>query len=155
MSSVLIIEGEPTQRIALEAVIKGWGHRCRTAADATKARGCLQEDAFAYDAVLLDWGLPDGEGLGLLKWIKQEREGADLEVIIQSRREVPEDIRDAINRGAYYYLTKPYEWPQLRALIRAAESSRDLKRSLKRRVSEIQDIVRLLDTATLEPPEDR
>ena len=149
MSSVLIIDNEPAQLIALEAVVNGWGHRCRTARDATQARDCLEADAFDYDAVLLDWGLPNREGLALLKWIKQ-REGADLEVIIQSRREVPEDIRDAIHRGAYYYLTKPSEWPQLRALIQAAESSRDLKRSLKRRVSEIQDIVRLLDTATLE-----
>jgi len=150
MSSVLIIENEPTQRIALEAVIKGWGHRCRTASGATEARGYLEEDAFAYEAVLLDWGLPNREGLGLLKWIEQQRERADLEVIIQSRGEVPQDIRDAINRGACYYLSKPYELPQLRALIQAAESSRDLKRSLKRRVSEIQDIVRLLDTAALE-----
>ena len=150
MSSVLIIDDEPSHLVALEAVIKSWGHRCRIARGATQARGCLAEDAFDYDAVLLDWGLPKREGLGLLKWIKQQREGADLEVIIQSRREVPEDIRDAINRGAYYYLTKPYEWPQLRALIQAAESSRELKRSLKRRVSEIQDIVRLLDTATFE-----
>ncbi len=150
MGSVLIIDNEPTQLIALKAVINGWGHRCRTARDTTQARGCLQEDAFEYDTVLLDWGLPNREGLGLLKWIKQQPEGADVEVIIQSRREVPEDIRDAIHRGAYYYLTKPYEWPQLRALIQAAESSRELKRSLKRKVSEIQDIVRLLDTATFE-----
>ncbi len=150
MSSVLIIDNDPTQLIALEAVIKGWGHRCRTARDATQARNCFEEEGFDYHAVLLDWALPNREGLSLLKWIKQQRENANPEVIIQSRREVPEDIRDAINRGAYYYLTKPYEWPQLRALIQAADISRELKRSLKRRVSEIQDIVRLLDTATLE-----
>jgi CheY-like chemotaxis protein len=150
MTHLLIIDSEPTQLIALEAVIKGWGHGCSTAGDAAGARQRLEENDFAYDAVLLDWGLPNGEGLGLLEWIKRRPEGSDLEVIIQSRREVPQDIRDAIHRGAYYYLTKPYEWPQLRALIQAAESSRDLKRSLKRRVSEIQDIVRLLDTAKLE-----
>ncbi len=150
MGSILIIDNESTQLIALEAVIKGWGHRCHGVRTATEARACFAEDSFDYDTVLLDWGLPNQEGLGLLKWIKQQPEGADLEVIIQSRREVPEDIRDAINRGAYYYLTKPYEWPQLRALIQAAESSRELKRSLKRRVDEIQDIVRLLDTATFQ-----
>ncbi len=150
MGSVLIIDNEPAQLIALEAVIKGWGHRCQSVRNATEARACFGEDSCDYDIVLLDWGLPNREGLGLLRWIKQQPAGADLEVVIQSRREVPEDIRDAINRGAYYYLTKPYEWPQLRALIQAAESSRELKRSLKRRVSEIQDIVRLLDTATFE-----
>jgi CheY-like chemotaxis protein len=150
MSSLLIIDSESTQLIALEAVVKGWGHRCTTATDAAGARKKLEGADFAYDVLLLDWGLPNGEGLGLLEWVKRRPEGADLEVIIQSRREVPRDIRDAIHRGAYYYLTKPYEWPQLRALIQAAESSRELRRSLKRRVSEIQDIVRLLDTATLE-----
>ena len=150
MSNLLIIDSESTQLIALEAVVRGWGHTCQTAGGASGARRRLEEASFDYDVVLLDWGLPNGEGLALLEWIKGRPECADLEVIIQSRREVPQDIRDAIHRGAYYYLTKPYEWPQLRALIQAAESSRDLKRSLKQRVSEIQDIVRLLDKATLE-----
>ncbi len=150
MSNILIIDSEPTQLIALEAVIKGWGYRCRAAGSAKAARKRLEEDDFAYDAVLLDWGLPNSEGLELLEWINRQPRSSDLEVIIQSRRDVPQDIREAIHQGAYYYLTKPYEWPQLRALIQAAESSRDLKRSLKQRVSEIQDIVRLLDTATLE-----
>lgn len=150
MGNVLIIDNEPTQLIALEAVIRGWGRQCRTAADAAEARQHLEDDDFAFDTLLLDWGLPNGEGLALLEWIQQQPTGVDLEVIIQSRREVPPEIRNAIHRGTYYYLTKPYEWPQLRALIQAAESSRELKRSLKRRVSEIQDIVRLLDTATLE-----
>jgi DNA-binding response OmpR family regulator len=149
MSNVLIIEGETTQRTAVEAVVKGWGHRCRTVADAAAARTRLEEAEVAFEVVLLDWGLPNGECRQLLEWIEQEREGADLEVIVQSRGEVPADIRDGINRGAYFYLTKPYEWPQLRALIQAAESSLALKRSLNRRVSEIQDIVSLLDNATL------
>lgn len=64
-------------------MITGWGHRCRTARGAAQARGCFEEDGFEYDAVLLDWGLPNREGLQLLKWIKQQPEGADLEVIIQ------------------------------------------------------------------------
>ena len=100
MSSLLIIDSEPSQVIALEAVIEGWGHRCRSAGDAAQARKWLEEEDFAFDAVLLDWGLPNGEGLGLLEWIKRQPAGADVEVIIQSRREVPQDIRDAIHRGA-------------------------------------------------------
>ena len=138
MSSVLIIDSEPTQLIALEAVIKGWGHSCQTARDATQARNCFEEDAF--DVVLLDWGLPSQQGLDLLTWFKQHREGADSEVVIQSRREVPEDIRDAINRGAYYYLTRPYEWPQLRALIRAAEVSRELRGALEQAGMEVENV---------------
>ena len=69
-------------------------------------------------------------------------------VIATVVRDTTRKIRAGIDRGAYYYLTKPYEDAQLRAIVDAAVESRGLKRSLAEKVGQANDVLRLLDRGT-------
>lgn len=70
---------------------------------------------YTYDLVLLDLGLPDGNGLSLIPVIKQ----ADSEtgIIILTAMNALEDKVSGLEQGADDYLTKPFHWAELNARI--------------------------------------
>ncbi len=73
--------------------------------------------SFAYDAVILDLGLPDMEGLSVLGQIKQAN--ADTPVIICTARDALEDRIEGLDSGSDDYIVKPFDAAELLARIRA------------------------------------
>ncbi|MBK5143908.1 response regulator [Budviciaceae bacterium BWR-B9] len=69
------------------------------------------------DLVLLDLGLPDGDGLSLLTWLQRKRQG--LPVIILSARDSLNDRLRGLDNGADDYLVKPFELSELLSRVRA------------------------------------
>jgi DNA-binding response OmpR family regulator len=79
------------------------------------AEGALK--AAHYDLILLDLGLPDGEGLDLLKRLR--RDANSVPVMVVSARERLEDRLAGLNAGADDYLAKPFAMAELLARVRA------------------------------------
>lgn len=73
--------------------------------------------SFDYDAVILDLGLPDVDGLAALERIRDARPGAPI--IICTARDTLEDRVNGLNAGSDDYLVKPFEISELTARIRA------------------------------------
>ncbi|NVM77682.1 two-component system response regulator QseB [Duganella sp. SG902] len=90
----------------------------RTLADATR---CLEHDG--CDLVLLDLGLPDGDGLRLLSQLRRSRErgdwGAGVPVLILSARDALSDRLSGLDGGADDYLVKPFVLAELLSRVRA------------------------------------
>lgn len=83
----------------------------------TSADASAGAAACHYDAVVLDVGLPDGDGIELLKaW---RREGATIPVLLLTARNSVEDRIDGLNSGADDYLGKPFDLDELAARLRA------------------------------------
>jgi DNA-binding response OmpR family regulator len=70
-----------------------------------------------YDLAILDLGLPDGDGLGLLALLR--RQGSELPVIVLTARDALEARVEGLNAGADDYLLKPFAMEELVARIRA------------------------------------
>lgn len=70
-----------------------------------------------YDAMILDLGLADGDGLTLLAALR--RRGSTLPVLILTARDAPEDRVTGLDGGADDYLIKPFHMPELISRIRA------------------------------------
>lgn len=81
------------------------------------AQVCERIQAEAFDAVLLDLGLPDGDGVVLLRQIRAEN--SDLPVVVITARDSLEDRLRGFSLGADDYLIKPFEIPELLARLRA------------------------------------
>lgn len=71
----------------------------------------------AYDAVILDLGLPDGDGLDLLKTVRQR--GDSLPVLVLTARDGVDDRVRGLNVGADDYVVKPFAMAELLARVRA------------------------------------
>lgn len=72
---------------------------------------------FSYDCILLDIMLPDGNGMNLLNYIKQEK--IDSGILIISAKNSLDDKINGLEEGADDYITKPFHLPELHARLRA------------------------------------
>ena len=113
---ILIVEDDTGIAGGLEATLGSVGYAvdvCGTLADAAAA---LRVEAF--DLVLLDLGLPDGDGIDWLRRLRQE--GRTLPVIIMTARDALPDRVAGLDQGADDYLVKPFAPEELLARMRVA-----------------------------------
>ena len=112
---VLVVEDEPQTRRFLRASLGAEGYRVLEAW--TVADGLRQATAEHPDALLLDLGLPDGDGLEL---VRKVREWSSVPVIVVSARGREEEKVAALDAGADDYLPKPFGTKELLARLRVA-----------------------------------
>ena len=112
---VLVIEDEVAMRRFLSAALSSHGFKVIEAGTVAQAMTLATETRPA--AILLDLGLPDGDGLDLLRKL---REWSTTPVIVLSARDREDDKVQALDAGADDYLTKPFGVSELLARIRVA-----------------------------------
>lgn len=112
---LLIVEDEQGLRESIQRYFTEEGSICETCNDLKSA---LQKiDIYEYDCILLDIGLPDGEGFAVLEYLKSIRR--DDCVLIISARNSLDDKLNGLNIGADDYLTKPFHLAELKARLSA------------------------------------
>jgi DNA-binding response OmpR family regulator len=112
---VLVVEDEPSLAALLRGALEQGGFATDTAATAAEADDFLR--LAGYDAAILDLGLPDGDGLALLR--KLRRAGNNLPVLILTARDAPEDKMRGLDTGADDYVVKPFHLGEILSRIRA------------------------------------
>lgn len=115
MSRILVVEDEPRISSFLSKGLTAHGFATETADDA--ATGLALARTKAYDLVVLDLGLPDRDGLDVLRELRRMDVG--LPVIILTAREGVAHTVAGFDRGADDYITKPFSFEELLARIRA------------------------------------
>ena len=111
---ILVVDDEPTILRTVRANLARHGFRVDTAANAQEA---LEHSMARPDLILLDLGLPDGDGLELIRSI---REQSTTPIIVLSARGAEREKVRALDLGADDYLTKPFGFDELYARIRVA-----------------------------------
>ena len=112
---ILVVDDEMPIRRLLRGALERAGYRVFEAEDGRGALRALDRDA--PDAVLLDLGLPDRDGLELVPLLKGRSPAA---LLVISAREATDDKVAALDLGADDYVTKPFDSDELLARIRAA-----------------------------------
>ena len=114
MTRILIVEDEPRIASFLCKGLGAQGFETSVAGDRAAAEARLKE---APDLVLLDRGLPDGDGLELLAQLR--RAGDLVPVIVLTARDSVEDREAGLAAGADDYVVKPFGFADLLARVRA------------------------------------
>lgn len=117
---LLVVDDEPINLEILEEYLDGSGFTADYFDSGEGAWQALDRSHKQYNAVLLDRMMPGLDGMALLRRTKAESRFSTLPVIMQTAACSPQQIREGLEAGAYYYLTKPYEREGLLAIIRAA-----------------------------------
>jgi len=112
----LIIDDEVQIRRLLRLVLEGEKYKVYEAE--TGQLGLMELATRKPDVVLLDLGLPDLDGLQVLKRL---REWSEVPVIVLTVRDDVQEKVAALDTGADDYITKPFSTPELLARIRAAQ----------------------------------
>lgn len=115
MQQILIVEDDQRIRRELTAELTAHGFGVATAAGLEPARRILRE---AMDLVLLDLGLPDGDGLTLCREMRAL--GDDRPVVILSARDAPGQRVQGLDAGADDYVVKPFDMGEVLARVRSS-----------------------------------
>jgi two-component system KDP operon response regulator KdpE len=115
----LLIEDEVGIRRFLRAALEGQGFTCVEAS--TGAEGIAHAATRAPEIILLDLGLPDMDGLDVMRRI---REWSTVPIIVLTARGKEREKVDALDGGADDYVTKPFSVLELLARVRAARRYR-------------------------------
>ena len=115
MSRILIVEDEPRFASFLDKGLSANGYTTKVAADGRTATAVADDDEF--DLVVLDLGLPDIDGIEVLRVMR--RQGVTLPVIILTARDDTRDKVSGLDAGASDYITKPFSLEELLARVRA------------------------------------
>ncbi|MEI7186314.1 two-component system response regulator KdpE [Dickeya dianthicola] len=114
-TNILIVEDEKEIRRFVRNALEGEG--CRVFDAETLQRGLIEAATRKPDLIILDLGLPDGDGID---YIRDLRQWSAIPVIVLSARTDEQDKIDALDAGADDYLTKPFGIGELLARVRVA-----------------------------------
>ncbi len=113
MTTILVVDDEPTIREIVVGYLDREGYRTLEAADGNRARELLENDP--PDLVVLDLMLPGMDGLELCRWIRSR---SRLPVIMLTARGEESDRIVGLELGADDYVTKPFSPRELTARVR-------------------------------------
>jgi DNA-binding response OmpR family regulator len=116
---VLIVEDEPRIADFLAKGLRRQGYETRCAYSGSEALEWMgrQDAAEPIDLIVLDLGLPDIDGLDVLRELKAR--GSDVPVVVLTARTEESDRAAALQLGAVEYLTKPLPFPDFLGRVRA------------------------------------
>ena len=115
MHQILVIEDEPNIRHVVKVLLEAERYRVIEADTALRAE--IEARSHKPDLLMVDLGLPDGDGLAI---IRRVRAWSAVPIVVLSARAMEEQKIAALDAGADDYVTKPFSAPELLARVRAA-----------------------------------
>lgn len=137
---IVVVDDERPVLLTLEALLSRHGYEPQLAHTATAGLAAVRKSK--PDLVLLDLGLPDADGLDVLKELKAEL--PQLPVIILTANDSLSNAVESIKQGAFHFISKPYAVEELLSLITRAIEQRQLQREAETLREEKQELSRRL-----------
>jgi DNA-binding NtrC family response regulator len=146
---ILVIDDDPASRRLMEQILAEDGHEITMATDGAEALRVLAEERSrsgdGYDAVVSDIRMVEADGLEVLDWVVKN--AVETPVLLVTAFGNVDGAVDAIRRGAYDYISKPYDVNAIKLVVdralrhrRLAAENRRLKREMREKYS-LQNVV--------------
>ncbi len=108
MATALVVDDSRTVRTILAKTLKELGFEVREAANGREALEVIEAEKAAVKLILLDWNMPEMNGLDLLKRLRQNPEFSSLVVVMVTTETELDHIAEALEAGANEYVMKPF-----------------------------------------------
>ena len=135
MNRILVADDEESMRWVLSKALRKKGFTVDLARDGDEALRLIRSES--YDLAILDIKMPGVSGLDLLDKVRELK--ADLLVIIMTAEAGMKNAVEAMKRGAYDYLTKPFDLDVLDAIIEKANRAREMTLQVTTLKKELKD----------------
>lgn len=122
MTRLLVIDDDDVLRTTLAAALGLMGHQVTQSPDGES--GLAAARVGGHDVVVLDLGLPDLDGIEVVRRLREE---SSVPVLVLTAQTDTESRVRALNAGADDYINKPFSWDELEARLRAVARRPDLK----------------------------
>lgn len=141
---VLVVDDEQLNLFIIEEFLEQEDIELELHSNPVDAWASLSAPESNFSLVVLDRMMPELDGMELLRRMKRESRFADVPVIMQTAASSPDQVREGLEAGAYYYLTKPYEPEALISIVRAALEDRRGRRQLRNRAARLEEAQALI-----------
>jgi two-component system response regulator RegX3 len=111
---IALLEDDKDQSILMQALLEDAGHKCVVFGSGKNMTMALLRES--YDLLILDWLVPDMNGLEVLKWVRDTLDWK-IPVLFITQKEKEEDIVRALQGGADDYMSKPVKRAEMLARI--------------------------------------
>jgi two-component system phosphate regulon response regulator PhoB len=139
-TTVLVLEDEPAILELISVNLGFAGYKVQGACDARQAQAMIRDEL--PDLILLDWMLPDTEGVALARQLRAQERTRDVPLIMLTAKSAERDKVEGLEAGADDYVTKPFSPKELTARIKAV---------LRRRAPQLTDDVITAGALSLDP----
>lgn len=135
--NILIAEDDPTSRAVLSGVLGKLGHGVTEVCDGARAWELAREPG-APRLLLLDWMMPEMDGVELCRRLKDAQPDAPPYVILVTARSAKADLARGLDAGADDYVVKPFDAEELRARIDVGTRVLALQERLSAKIAELE-----------------
>lgn len=108
MAKALVVDDSKAIRMILARTLKEIGYEVREAADGREALAAIEAEKKALTLALVDWNMPEINGLDLLKQLRQDPELSSLAVVMVTTETELDQMAAALEAGAREYVMKPF-----------------------------------------------
>lgn len=143
---VLVVDDEQLNLFIIEEFLEQENVALDLHVDPLVAWASLLDTDNNFSLVILDRMMPGLNGIEFLRRMKREARFADVPVIMQTAASSPDQVREGLEAGAYYYLTKPYEPEALISIVRAAMEDRRARAQLRSRAARLEEAQNLISS---------
>jgi two-component system copper resistance phosphate regulon response regulator CusR len=114
---ILVAEDDPGLRELLVMGLERAGYQVDAVERGDDA--IVQLRFYEYDVAILDWRMPGGEGIDVVRWVRREQRPTSI--LMLTARDTPQDRIAGLDTGADDYLVKPFDFGELLARVRALQ----------------------------------
>jgi CheY-like chemotaxis protein len=136
-----VVDDDPLVREVMMALFADAGHAVTCAQDGEDA--CKIAARQEFDLAVIDLGMPELDGFGLLKYLRHNPKSADLPVIVATSADDPQSIEQAYRLGASSFVTKPINWPLFIHHAQFVARNGAIERELRRTRTEAVALVKM------------
>lgn len=147
---ILVIDDDIRNLKLIETYLEDEGYELVTATDGEAGWSALTDAQCNFDLILLDRMMPNLDGIGFLKRFNKASLPKRIPVIMQTAASEPGQIREGLELGVFYYLTKPYDDEVLISLVAAAIADNDRTQQLYAAMEEREKTFALVQEMRLE-----
>lgn len=154
--TVLIIDDEVNNIKLLKIDLEQSGYRVLSAGDGVSGWDMLQQNKQDIKAILLDRMMPNMNGMQFILLLKETPDVSNIPVIMQTAAAQKEQVEEGIRAGAYYYLTKPYEYRVMLSVVRAAIADYVSQNKLLSELKQFKRNLHIIDSChfSIQSPDD-
>jgi PAS domain S-box-containing protein len=140
---VLIADDEAISRCVLEKMLTEWGYDVVSTSNGAEALQGLQADD-APKLAIVDWIMPEMDGIEVVRKVRSIATSTPTYIILLTVKEGSQNIIVALESGANDFISKPYDFDELRARLRVGERVVSLEADLAQSLEDLKDSHRKL-----------
>lgn len=146
-STILIIDDEPVNLDIMRESLLDEGFNVLTAVDGEDGWNVLQDNPHV-ETIAADRMMPKMDGIAFVKKVHADERFKDIPVIMQTAAVASHQVREGIEAGVYYYLTKPFNEQLFISLVHAALEERTARRTIADQLKRHSALFGLMNRAT-------